>query len=86
MRRSRRSQPPGGTFDSAQSVSVEVPEGCTATYTTDGTVPLEGSSRYNGPITVSKTTVLRVRAFMSGYMRQRHRQPDVCDLHRRKHD
>jgi len=58
---------PGGTFDSAQSVSVEVPEGCTVTYTTDGTVPLEGGTRYNGPISISKTTVLRVRAFQSGY-------------------
>ena len=58
---------PGGTFDSAQQVSVEVPEGCSVTYTTDGTVPQEGSSRYSGPISVSKTTILRVRAFKSGY-------------------
>lgn len=58
---------PGGTFDSAQSVSVEVPEGCNVTYTTDGTVPGENSTRYSGPITISKTTVLRVRAFRSGY-------------------
>ena len=58
---------PGGTFDSAQSISVEVPEGCSATYTTDGTVPTENSSRYSGPITVSRTAVLRVRAFKSGY-------------------
>jgi len=58
---------PGGSFDSAQSVSVEVPEGCTVTYTTDGTVPQEGSPRYNGPISISKTTVLRVRAFKGGY-------------------
>ncbi|MCE5190098.1 MAG: lamin tail domain-containing protein [Eubacteriales bacterium] len=59
---------PGGTFESAQQVSVEVPEGCTVTYTTDGTVPTESSARYNGPITVSKTAPLRVRAFQSGYM------------------
>lgn len=57
----------GGTFDSAQQVTIEVPEGCSVTYTTDGTVPLESSSRYSGPITISKTTVLRVRAFKSGY-------------------
>ena len=57
----------GGTFSGAQSVSVEVPEGCSATYTTDGTVPTENSSRYSGPITIGKTTVLRVRAFKSGY-------------------
>ncbi len=58
----------GGTFDGAQSVSVEVPEGCSVTYTTDGTVPTESSARYNGQITISKTTPLRVRAFKSGYM------------------
>ena len=58
---------PGGTFDSPQTVSVEVPEGCNVTYTTDGTVPTEGSNRYSGPINISKTSVLRVRAFKSGY-------------------
>ena len=58
---------PGGAFDSAQSVSVEVPSGCTVTYTTDGTVPLESSTRYNGPISVSQTTLLRFRSFQSGY-------------------
>jgi len=58
---------PGGTFDSAQSVSVEVPEGCTVTYTMDGTVPLESGTRYSGPISIGRTTVLRVRSFKSGY-------------------
>ena len=57
----------GGAFDSAQQVSIEVPEGCSVTYTTDGTVPTESSSRYSGAITVSSTTVLRARAFRSGY-------------------
>ena len=57
----------GGAFDSAQQVSIEVPEGCSVTYTTDGTVPTESSSRYSGAITVSKTTILRARSFRSGY-------------------
>ena len=48
-------------------MSIEVPEGCTVTYTTDGTVPGESSARYNGPITISATTPLRARAFQSGY-------------------
>ena len=56
----------GGCFDSPQSVSVEVPEGCSVTYTTDGTVPTESSSRYSGAISISKTTSLRVRAFQTG--------------------
>jgi hypothetical protein len=59
---------PGGTFDSPQQVTVEVPENCTVTYTTDGTLPTESSNRYNGSISISKTTPLRVRAFESGYM------------------
>lgn len=58
---------PGGIFTGAQQVSVEVPEGGFATYTTDGTVPTESAARYNGQITISRTTVLRVRAFQSGY-------------------
>lgn len=56
----------GGTYDSAQTVEIKVPEGCTVTYTTDGTVPTETSSRYGGPITISKTTPLRARAFQTG--------------------
>lgn len=58
---------PGGTFDSPQRVTIEVPEGCTVTYTTNGTVPNETSTRYTGPITISSTTPLRARAFKSGY-------------------
>jgi hypothetical protein len=57
----------GGAFDSAQQVTIEVPEGCTVTYTTDGTVPTETSRRYSGPVTISHTTPLRARAFKSGY-------------------
>ncbi len=57
----------GGAFDSPQSVSIEVPEGCAVTYTTDGTDPTESSKQYSGPISVSSTTPLRVRAFKSGY-------------------
>ena len=57
----------GGAFDSPQSVSIEVPEGCSVTYTTDGTDPTGSSSKYSGPISISKTTPLRVRAFKSGY-------------------
>ena len=57
----------GGAFENPQSVTIEVPEGCSVTYTTDGTDPTESSSKYSGPISISKTTPLRVRAFKSGY-------------------
>ncbi len=55
-----------GCYDSAQSVTIEVPEGCTVTYTTDGSTPTESSAQYTGAITISKTTPLRARAFQSG--------------------
>ncbi len=58
----------GGSFDSAQQVTIEVPEGCSVTYTTDGTVPTASSTVYSGPITISRTTPLRARAFQSGYL------------------
>ena len=47
--------PDGGTFDSSNivDVEVEVPEGCTAYYTWDGTDPYESiTMRYNGKIEV----------------------------------
>ncbi|MEA4869226.1 MAG: lamin tail domain-containing protein [Christensenella sp.] len=57
----------GGAFESPQTVTIEVPEGCAVTYTTDGTDPTESSAQYSGPITVGSTTPLRARAFRSGY-------------------
>ncbi len=56
-----------GCYDSAQSVTIEVPDGCTVTYTTDGSTPSESSPRYSGAISISQTTPLRARAFKSGY-------------------
>ena len=35
-------------------------------YTTDGSVPTKNSEKYAGPLTVSKTTVLRARAYRKG--------------------
>ena len=55
-----------GKYDGAQTVSVTIPEGTTATYTTDGSVPTENSNQVTGSIQISKTTVLRVRAFATG--------------------
>ncbi len=55
-----------GCYDGAQSVTIEVPEGCYVTYTTDGSVPTETSIRYSGAISISSTTPLRARAFKTG--------------------
>jgi len=55
-----------GVYTSAQSVSIEVPVGCTVRYTVDGSVPTESSTLYSGAISVSNNTVLRARSFSSG--------------------
>lgn len=55
-----------GVYAGAQQVSIEVPEGAAVTYTTDGNTPTASSTAYSGPISVSKTTVLRARAFAGG--------------------
>jgi len=49
--------PNGGTYTAPQTASVTVTDaspGATIYYTTDGTRPTTGSTRYTGPITVSK--------------------------------
>ena len=56
-----------GCYAGTQKVTISSPvSGATITYTTDGTEPTSSSSAYTGPVTVSKTTVLRARAFTSG--------------------
>ena len=55
-----------GMYTGSQSVSIEAPEGSYVTYTTDGSEPNQNSTRYTGPIALTKTTVLRARAFGSG--------------------
>ncbi len=39
-----------GTYDYPELISVEVPEGCTTYYTTDGTMPTQDSLQYKTPI------------------------------------
>lgn len=39
-----------GTYDIPQVISVEVPEGCTTYYTTDGSIPTRDSIQYKEPI------------------------------------
>ena len=46
------------------NVAINVPEGCSVFYTTDGSAPTQASMAYNGgEIPISFTTVLRARAF-----------------------
>ncbi len=54
-------------------------------YTTDGSVPTKKSKLYEGAITVEKTTVLRAKAFLDGYVPS----DTVCATYlvtNRKHD
>jgi hypothetical protein len=60
--------PAGGTFASAQTVTISdaTPNG-TIFYTTDGTAPGTGSPVYSGPITVGATATVRAIATASGH-------------------
>ena len=59
---------PGGTYNSAQMVSVtDATAGSTIYYTTNGTAPTASSTVYSGPISVSSSETLEAVALASGY-------------------
>jgi hypothetical protein len=59
--------PAGGTYSSAQSVTIsDATSGATIYYTTDGTTPTASSTAYSGPITVSVTETLKAIAVAMG--------------------
>lgn len=51
--------PPGGTYTSAQSVTLSANEPATIYYTTNGSTPTTSSPVYSSPISVSTTTTLK---------------------------
>ncbi len=60
--------PGGGTFSSAQTVSLsDAAGGATIYYTVDGTTPTVASPVYTGPFAVGKTTTVQAVAVASGY-------------------
>lgn len=53
---------PDGVYDNIESLSVELSSPGTVYYTTDGSVPTVNSRVYDGPVTISETTVIRAIA------------------------
>ena len=64
---------PGGCYDDVESVEVQLAavRDAVIRYTLDGTVPGEKSPRYEGPITLTKTTILRAAATEPGCLPSR---------------
>lgn len=59
--------PNGGTFTTAQTVTLSAASGATIRYTTDGTEPTDtNGSDYATPLTVDKTTTIKAFAKKSG--------------------
>lgn len=59
---------PGGLYSSAQHVCITCSfSDAIIRYTTDGSEPTEESAQYNAAIPVDSTTIIKARAFMSGW-------------------
>ena len=59
--------PTGGTYTSAQNVSISsTTNGATIRYTTDGSTPNASSPIYTGPINVAQTTTIKAYATNGG--------------------
>jgi len=60
--------PPGGTYSSAQNVTIsDATPGASIYYTTDGSTPTTASASYSGAIQVSATETIQAIAVASGY-------------------
>jgi hypothetical protein len=60
--------PLGGSYANAQTITItDAAPGATIYYTTNGTYPMLGSTKYTGPITVSTSETVAAIAIASGY-------------------
>jgi uncharacterized repeat protein (TIGR03806 family) len=65
-----RISPPGGTFTGPIEVSLTASEpGADIRFTRDGSVPGSNDERYEKPIRLTATTVLRARVYKDGFTR-----------------
>ena len=55
-------------FSDRTEVTITTPPGAIIYYTTDGTVPTNGSQQYNTPITLTETTTIRAIAIEGGHI------------------
>ena len=55
-------------FSDRTEVTITAPPGASIYYTTDGTVPTNGSQQYNTPITLTETTTIRAIAVEDGHI------------------
>lgn len=63
-------RPAGGNFAGPVDISLSDPEaGADVRYTLDGSVPGTSDARYEGPIRLTASAVVRTRAFKQGYTR-----------------
>ena len=59
--------PGTATYTAAQNVTMAALAGATIRYTTNGSEPDGGSTLYSGPVSVNTYTLVKARAFKSGY-------------------
>ncbi|MDD4276754.1 MAG: chitobiase/beta-hexosaminidase C-terminal domain-containing protein [Candidatus Cloacimonetes bacterium] len=60
--------PPGGSYASAQSVSIIcATDGATIRYTTDGNDPTPSSAIFSSPIVISSNATIKAIAYMEGW-------------------
>jgi uncharacterized repeat protein (TIGR03806 family) len=59
--------PAGGNFDQPVTVILKSEPGATIRYTVDGTVPTSSDLLYEKPVQLTGPTILRARAFKSGF-------------------
>lgn len=57
----------GGSYSSAQTVTISGPTGATIYYTTNGRQPTSSSNKYSGPISVSSSEVVQAVAIEAGF-------------------